>query len=232
MLQRLLIAVRSVSWPAWLATVLAFAALCAAIAYWAMVLLAPQAPIAPGGLVQDTRALPELHAASQLFGVTREQAAAAAPPSTIQVLGVVAAGWKGSAILAVDGKPPKMYAVGSRLTPTQSLVEVRSDAVVIDTNGLVQELPTPAKASLAVLTEGKARGAQGSQSAAPPGPPPSSPGVGQVVIPPPAAVPAMTATPATGPSAPALPAPGGAPVIADPSSNVPVPQVLAKPAND
>jgi general secretion pathway protein C len=230
MLKRSLIAIRSVSWPAWLATVLAFAALCAAIAYWAMVLLAPQAPIAPGGAVQDTRALPQLHAASQLFGVTREQAAAAAPPSTIQVLGVVAAGWKGSAILAVDGKPPKMYAVGARLTPTQSLVAVRSDAVVVDTNGLVQELPAPTKPSLAVLTEGKARGAPGAPATTPPGAPPPSPTVGQSVIPPPAAVPAMTATPATGPSAPPLP--GATPVVPDPGSNVAVPQALAKPEKD
>jgi general secretion pathway protein C len=230
MLKRPLIAIAAVSWPVWLATVLAFAALCGAVAYWAMVLLAPPAPIAPAGLAQDARALPELRAASQLFGVTRAEAAAAAPPSTIQVVGVVAAGWRGSAILAVDGKPPKMYTVGSPLTPTQSLVAVRADRVVIDTNGLVQELPAPPKPSLAVLTEGKAR----ASASAPPAPgaafvagsPPGSQPPATPTMPAAAAVPAYPGAPAP------LPAPAGTAPAADAAPGTPAPQIVGKPAAD
>ena len=70
----------------------------------------------------------------------------------VQVLGVVAAGRLGSAILIVDGKPARSFAVGDSIGPGQRVRTVRPDKVVIDDNGRMAEVPAPAPTSTAVLT--------------------------------------------------------------------------------
>lgn len=188
-------ALRTFGWPAWLASLLLFALLCAIVAHWAVVLLAPRAPLAPAGDVTDPRALPELRLAATVFGLDRSSAAAARP-SNIQVSGIVAAGARGSAILAIDGKPPRVYAVGEALGPAQRLLAVRSDAVVIASGDERVELPAPPAASIAVLDSGANA--------------PAAPSVAPLAVPPPAAA------PGAGPLAPApavAPPPAGAPVL-------------------
>lgn len=231
MRSRTLSAWRPTGWPAWLATCAAFALLCAVIAYWTMLALAPRAVIAPSRAAKEPRALPDLQFVAQLFGVPPNAGPAVAPPSNIQVVGIVAAGRKGAAILAVDGKPGKPYAVGERITPSQLLAEVRTDRVVIDTRGATSELPMPTRASLAVLTSGvgKSRadagaapgagagvpgvgmpgpGAPGAVMPGPGGPGAGMPGAGgaeAVVMPPPQGAVAPTPPPAAMPSAVPLP---------------------------
>ncbi len=153
MRSRPLSALRALGWPSWLATLALFALLCAILAYWSMILLAPRSPIAPASALAGRDALPELQLASQLFGTT-QGAAAAAAASNIQVLGIVAAGRRGSAILAIDGKAPRPFAVGEALSPTQRLAEVRSNAVIVAGAGEPLELPAPESPSIAVLTSG------------------------------------------------------------------------------
>ena len=230
MRNRTLSIVRSLTWPVWLATALAFAALCAVIAYWALQILAPRAPIAPSGIASDQRALPQLQAASQLFGATVAATAVAPPPSNIQVVGIVAAGRLGSAILTVDGKPPKSYFVGAKVSPTQSVGAVRADAVVIDSAGQRVELPAPTRASLDVLTSGKGRTAASASGspAAPPGGPAAVPTPGAVPMPVPMPAPGQDSQ--SGMAQPMLPAPVGGPVgVGAPGGQVPV---VGKQTND
>ena len=146
-------AIRSLSLPAWLASLLLFALLCAVSAYWAVTLLAPRPPLAPASSAAESGTLPELQRAGTLFGSTRVALQPAAVRN-IEVYGVVAAGELGSAILAIDGKPARAYAVGELLGAGQYLADVRSDAVVIANGAARSELPSPPTTSLAVLTSG------------------------------------------------------------------------------
>jgi len=210
-------AIRTISWPAWLASVAALALLCATCTYWAMQLLAPSTPIAPARTA-ETVALPDLRPASQVFGSTRAATVAVAAPSNLQVLGIVAAGRLGSAIIAVDGQRPKMFTVGADVTPTQRLAAVHDDAVVIEAAGQRTELPAPPRGSIAVLTSGPARsGPPGSAGAATTSPVPVLPGPASG--PSPAPAPALVAPHAgsdlpgapPGPASAGMPAPGAPP---------------------
>lgn len=148
----------SIGWPAWLGTLASFAVLCAIAAWWAMQLLSPRPPVAPASSAQDQQALPELKLASQLFGTPPgAQGPAAATSSNVSVIGIVAAGMRGSAILAIDGQPPRAFAVGERIGPIQSLFAVRADGVVIEENGRQILLPAPPRPTVSLLTDGPAR---------------------------------------------------------------------------
>lgn len=144
----------SLGLPAWLGTLAAFALLCAVVAWWAVQLLAPTVPVTPATGISAPTALPDLKLASQLFGSANEHENVAAGPSNVEVIGVLAAGSRGSAILAVDGQPPRAYAVGERISPVQRLFEVRPDAVVVQGEQARQEIAAPARSSLSVLTDG------------------------------------------------------------------------------
>lgn len=173
--------VASRRWTPLAASLAMFALLCATIAYWALQLLSPAVPIAPAGSLADQRDAPDLVAAGRLFGmpVGGRGAAQVAVASNIQVLGVAASEVRGSAVLAVDGKPPKAYMVGDAVGADAKLVEVRSDAAIIERNGARVELAAPQRPSVATLTSGPAR-TDASPAAvaspvptAPPVPPPS-----------------------------------------------------------
>lgn len=148
----------SIGWPAWLGTLAAFAVLCALVAWWAVQLLAPRAPVAPAAAAGETQALPELRLAAQVFGAAPgAQGPAVVTASNVSVAGVLSAGARGSAILSVDGQPPRAYAVGERIGPGQTLFEVRGDVIVLDENGRRLELPAPARPALSLLTDGPRR---------------------------------------------------------------------------
>ena len=187
-----------------LTSLLLFAALCAITAYWALQLLAPRAPMAPSGSVAQAPAPPDLRVASQLFGGAAAAPAATAAQVNIQVVGVVAAGERGVALLAVEGRPSKPFAVGELVTEGVRVVAVAPDAVTLTRYGQPATLPAPARGSVAVLTSNAGRAAAESAAAsaagqAPPPPPP-----------PPYGAAAAGA---------AAPAPGGAPAAGAPPAN-------------
>lgn len=208
--------IASLGWAAWLATLVATACLCAVFAYWFMQIAAPPAPIGPALSGPANRDRPDLAAAGSLFGTPQRAQAAAAPVlGNVQVLGVVAAGRLGSAILIVDGKPARSFAVGDSIGPGQRVRTVRPDKVVIDDNGRLAEVPAPALTSTAVLTSGvgKPRG-------------PSDPALASPASQPnPGALPAL-GTPPAPVMPPASPAPLSAPVM-PPASPAPIPAPLA-----
>jgi general secretion pathway protein C len=162
--------VASRRWTPLAASLAMFALLCATIAYWALQLFAPAVPIAPAGSLADQRDAPDLVAAGRLFGmpVGSRGAAQVAVVSNIQVLGVAASEVRGSAVLVVDGKPPKAYMVGDAVGADAKLVEVRSDAAIIERNGARVELAAPQRPSVATLSSGPARSDASSAAVAPP----------------------------------------------------------------
>lgn len=216
-----------------LVAVALFALLCGIVAAWALVLLAPRAPIAPAGAVAQAQPPADLTLAGQLFGgapVAAGTAAAAAPVSNIQVAGVLAAGARGVALLAIDGKPARPFAVGEPVGDGLAVRSVDAHEVVLERGGQPMRLPAPPRASTAVLTAGAQRDASGASAAPPPplrplppagaaaqpaplpgagGPSPSStPFAGaRMSAPPPVTGPAGVIAPATGTVAPTLNAP-------------------------
>ncbi|MFM1991634.1 MAG: hypothetical protein RJA99_4591 [Pseudomonadota bacterium] len=148
-------------------TVLLCAALGAIVAAWALALLAPRPPIAPAGAVAAQQGAADLGAASQLFGGVPQAASAPASsaPSNIQVAGVLAAAGRGVALLAVDGRPAKPFAVGEPVADGLRVRSVTGDSVELELErggaGAPVRLAAPPRGSVAVLTGGPQRGASG-----------------------------------------------------------------------
>jgi general secretion pathway protein C len=185
-------------------SVLLFAALCAIVAAWALQLLAPRSPIAPSGAVAQAQPPTDLSAAGQLFGgAPRPVDSIAEGPSNIQVAGVLAAGARGVALLAIDGRPAKPFAVGESLADGSTVRAVTGDAVELERGGRPMRLAAPARGSIEVLTSGPQRT---SGAAAPP-----APAAGQ---PPPAGLPPTPGLPPL--PARALPPAGAAATAAEP----------------
>lgn len=207
-------------WAPHLAATVLFAALCGIATYWGLQLFAPRMAIAPAGSLVDWQKAPDLAAASRLFGlppsaVQARQAAAVA--SNIKVIGVAASSQRGSAILSIDGKPPKAFMAGDKIDDHAMLVEVRSDVVIIEQAGGRVELPTPDRPDPALLSAGPPAAGSVPSAAAPvsgvPAPPRLPPLLPRAVAPagapvPPAAAPTPppAAAPAPPPAAPPLPA--------------------------
>ena len=149
-------------------SVLLFAALCAIVADWALQLLAPRAPIAPTGAVAQAQPPTDLSAAGQLFGgAPRPVEAGADGPSNIQVAGVLAAGPRGVALLAVDGRPAKPFAIGEVVVAGTTVRSVTGEAVELERGGRALRLAAPARGSLDVLTSGPQRGSGGAAAPSP-----------------------------------------------------------------
>jgi general secretion pathway protein C len=121
-----------------LATLAAVVALTASTAYWGLQLFKPeQRPIAVVP-VQDIPPAPA-DAAMGLFG---GQAVAAAPASSYELRGVVAArdGRGSVAIIAANGETPKAYPVGKELAPGVTVQDVQPRYVTLLDGGVQKRL--------------------------------------------------------------------------------------------
>lgn len=169
-LSRMKRTVRSRRWAPSVAAVVAFGAFGATSAYWALQLLSPPVAIAPPGSLVDYRSAPDLASAQALFGeASAAGAVAVAPGVEIRVLGVAASPARGSAVLVVDSGDAKAFLVGESVGTDLRLVEVRSDAAVLERNGVRIELPAPQRPSVALLSSGPdAAKSAGSASSVPP----------------------------------------------------------------
>ncbi|MDO5101708.1 MAG: type II secretion system protein N [Lautropia sp.] len=150
---------RSSSVAVRLLSLLLFLVLIGIITYWAMQLLAPRAAIAPGDALGDN-SRPPLPVAAKLFGARQATGTPDAPPPVdIKVTGIVEAGRRGVAILAIDGKPAKAFRVNQRVGDGSTLKEVHADKVVIEHRGQRIEADAPSRYSLDILTSnaGKSR---------------------------------------------------------------------------
>ncbi|MGE8631344.1 hypothetical protein [Achromobacter denitrificans] len=119
--------------------VLAVLALAAGLGAWGSILLAPR----PASLPPAVSAAAAPRAADNgpvalWFGKDE------AMRTQISVLGVIAAGPDGAAVLSIDGGPPAAWRVGNEVAPGIVLREVAADAVTVEQAGRGSRLPAPA----------------------------------------------------------------------------------------
>lgn len=188
----------SAPWLPRVASLALFVLLCALATHWVLKISAMRViPVPQTARVAQTEAV-ETGAVATLFGGSAQSGV-----RDVQLIGVVAdvAGGGGAAILSLDGGPPKAVRAGASLSPQIRLAEIRGRAIVIERNGVRQEIALP-------LQTGATPGRPGAVPPAPPagaGAPPSTP-----FVPPPPAVsqPAQPAPPVQPPLQPKPQQPG------------------------
>lgn len=188
------------------------ALVCAIAAYWGVRIFTPQPTAAPPPLAAPPPREPDPVQAARMFGLIEH--AAARVVSNIQVAGLFAAGKDSSAVLVVDGKPPRAYVIGQDVVPGTRLIEVNPDMAVLEAAGGRQELRAPPRPSPVMSAGAPARAyvLEGNNLSAPASA--NAPGAAApVYTPPPTIAPPPPAMPATPPGVPLRQAPGGAPGV-------------------
>src|SRR5512139_2147736 len=99
-----------------------FAGVVAIGAYWAVRIFTPAPTAAPPPLPPPPLRDPDAAAASRMFGKVE----------VAQAVGAFAAGKDSSAVLTVDGKPPRVYLVGQEVVPGTRLASIGSDVIILD----------------------------------------------------------------------------------------------------
>ncbi|WMD22677.1 hypothetical protein RAS12_09970 [Achromobacter seleniivolatilans] len=118
--------------------VIAVLGLAAGLGVWASVLLAPRPGALPPAVSAAAPRAADNTPVALWFGkdeVMRTQ---------ISVLGLIAAGPDGAAVLSVDGGPPLAYRAGGEVAPGIVLREIAADAVTVEQGGRLNRLATPA----------------------------------------------------------------------------------------
>ena len=123
------------------------AALVAALAaWWALRIFAP-APAAPPPPLQPTPSREADPAAvARMFGKVE---ATSAGPSNIQAVGVYVDGAASSAVLVVEGRPPRVVLIGQDVAPGLRLVQVTPQAAVLESGAGRQEVRVPERPPVA-----------------------------------------------------------------------------------
>ena len=125
-----------------------FAGVVAIGAYWAVRIFTPAPTAAPPPLAPPPLRDPDAAAAARMFG--KVEVAQAVVAANIQALGAFAAGKDSSAVLAVDGKPPRVYLVGQEVVPGTRLASIDAEVIVLDSPGGRQEVRLPPRPAVAV----------------------------------------------------------------------------------
>ncbi|MFA4912995.1 MAG: type II secretion system protein N [Burkholderiaceae bacterium] len=153
--------------PTSLVRILSILACAGGVGVWGALLLAPAARTPPPGLTVVAPVRGDTAVLAQWFG-------ASAAPLRVAVVGLIAAGDRGAALLRVEGGVPTAYRVGQQIGQGATLARVERNAVVIDTGGdtlriaVSDALPLgspgfvrvrPAQAQAAAFPADQARGA-------------------------------------------------------------------------
>lgn len=187
----------SAAWLPRLASLVCFVALCALATHWVLTFSAMKTIVVPQtARVAQTEAM-ETGALGTLFGGTVQ-----AGVRDVKLIGVVAdvdGGGPSAAILALDDGTPKAVRAGAALSSQIKLVEIRSRGIVIERNGVRQEIALPVQNVAVPGKIGSVAAAPPSGAAAPlstpmPTPAPPAPVVTQ-------AAPVQSAPPSAQPSA-------------------------------
>jgi general secretion pathway protein C len=117
------------------------ALVCAIGAYWVIRIVTPPPASVPPPQTASVLSEPDPTLAARMFGLVQ----AAPVPSTIEIqaLGAFVAGKDSAAVLAVDGKPPRVYLLNQEVVAGGRLVEVRSDAVTVEQGGVRRDVTLP-----------------------------------------------------------------------------------------
>jgi len=121
--------------------VLAIAATAAGVGLWCAILLAPRPSDLPPALATASAPASDTRAVAMLFG------ADGAIDTQVTVLGLIAAGAQGSAVLSVDGGPARAYRVGAEIAPGLALSAVSPTGVELERNGALVSAAAPARAA-------------------------------------------------------------------------------------
>lgn len=124
-----------------LALSLAFAAAALAVSWGLRLLSAPTPVPADAQLIGALSPDQAAQQAARLFGAEPLGAASAAQaPSRFRLYGVIAGGDAGSALIGIDGKPPRAVVVGDAISPGVILRATGYKMVWLDRDGVRQEL--------------------------------------------------------------------------------------------
>lgn len=140
--------IAALGWPAWAATLAGFGLLCAVVAFWGLTLLAPRpigAPLLPNAEPSGPGR------AVALFGDPAGKPTTAPVTVNLTVLGIVAAGEHGSAVLSVGGRPGRAYSPGEAIDDTLTLIAVNAQHVIVGNGARRIELPVPPRPDTAIL---------------------------------------------------------------------------------
>lgn len=117
--------------------VLAVAAAAAGMGLWCAILLAPSPADLPPALNINSAPVSDTRAVALLFGTD------GVLDTQVAVLGLISSGSQGSAVLSVDGAPPRAYRVGDEIAPGLALTEVTTAGVAVDRNGSLMRIKAP-----------------------------------------------------------------------------------------
>ena len=131
----------SAAWMSRLAGLALFVALCALVTHWVLVFSAMRTiPVPTSARIAQTEPV-ETGAVATLFGGSAQSGV-----RDVQLIGVVAdldGVGPAAAILSLDGGPPKAVRVGASLSAQIRLTEIHSRNIVIERNGVRQEIALP-----------------------------------------------------------------------------------------
>ena len=121
-------------------SVLAMVVAAAGLGLWGAILLAPSPTELPPALNTSSAPASDTRSVALLFG------ADGVLDMQVAVLGLIAAGHDGSAVLSIDGAPARAYRVGDEIAPGLTLVDVSTTGVELDRNGTRLHSTAPARA--------------------------------------------------------------------------------------
>lgn len=155
----------SAPWLPRAASLLLFVALCALVTHWVLVFSAMRTiPVPKSARVAQTEAV-ETGAVATLFGGSAQSGV-----RDVQLIGVVAdvdGVGPAAAILSLDGGPPKAVRAGASLSPQIRLAEIHGRNIVIERNGVRQEIVLPLQNTVSVGRPGSVPAPPPSGAAAP-----------------------------------------------------------------
>src|SRR5690606_11227068 len=120
-----------------LAHVAAVHALAAGIGLWGVLLLAPRPAAAPPALASAPAPGQDVAAVANWFG-------GGSARLRVAVVGLIASGERGAALLSINGGKPEAYRVGQTLAQGVTLSAVLPHGVSIDQDGIVEDISVPA----------------------------------------------------------------------------------------
>ena len=124
-----------------LAHAAAVLALAAGIGLWGALLLAPRPAAAPPALASGPAPGQDVAPVANWFG-------GGSARLRVAVVGLIAAGERGAALLSINGDKPEAYRVGQTLAQGVTLAAVLPHGVSIDQDGIVEDISMPAAAQL------------------------------------------------------------------------------------
>lgn len=122
-----------------IAQALAIVAMAAGIGVWGALLLAPQPMATRPFLATGPAPGQDISPLVNWFG-------GGSARLRIAVVGLLSSGQRGTALLSINGGPPKAYSVGHTLAQGVTLSAVSPHGVSIDQDGIIEDITAPGRA--------------------------------------------------------------------------------------